>query len=247
MPSTLYSQIPKHLAVIMDGNGRWANRNGLPRIEGHKAGVNGVRALLEAADEVGIPYLTLYAFSVENWKRPKEEVEALMALLQDFILREGQRLIEKETRLIPIGDIQSMPQEVRMLLEDLTQKTSSFTERTVGLALNYGSRSEVIHAAKLWHKDVEAGVADPASLGWEQFSQYLYTKDFPDPDLIIRTSGTCRLSNFLMLQGAYAELYFSEVCWPDFSKEELHRALRCFDGCQRRFGQTAEQLLEVTP
>ena len=211
--------IPEHVAIIMDGNGRWAKSRSLERWEGHKKGVDAVRAALEAAGEIGVKYLTLYAFSIENWKRPKKEIDVLMGLMVDAILAETDNLMEKQVRVKAIGNLLDLPEEVYNKLQGLITKTASNTGLTLVLALSYGARWEIL-----------------------DFSSYLTTSGIPDPDLLIRTSGECRLSNFLLWQLAYTELYFLDKFWPDFEKEDLYLAIRNFQKRERRFGLTEEQL-----
>lgn len=226
----------------MDGNGRWAKARGLPRIEGHRRGVENVLAVLDAGAELGIEVLTLYAFSVENWQRPAEEVAALMQLLEYFITAHVDRLIAKETRLRVAGDIAALPEGSRRAVETAMERTGHFTKRTLCLALNYGSRTEVVEAVKAIARDVAAGKVSPDTLDWEKLSARLYTAGLPDPDLIIRTSGETRLSNFLLLQAAYAEMYFTPVPWPEFGPERLAEAVDSFRRRERRFGKTGEQI-----
>ena len=233
---------PRHVAIIMDGNGRWAQARGFSRIEGHRQGGENIRSILEACIDLGIPYLTLYAFSVENWKRPKAEVSALMQLLVRFLKRETRELAEKGIRLRVIGRLQELPARPRRALEQSMERTASGTTGTLVLALNYGSRTEIVDAARAFAAAVARGETDPDTCNWETFRRFLYDPDLPDPDLIIRTSGETRLSNFLMLQGAYSELYFSPVCWPDFDREQLEKAIACYSRRERRYGQTGEQL-----
>ena len=241
MPSTP-SSIPNHVAIIMDGNGRWAKQRGLPRIEGHRRGVDTVRTIIKAGRELGIPYITLYAFSVENWKRPKEEVGALMHLLEFFLKKELSNLIKDKVRILTIGRIQDMPIGVRKQLDKAVEATSKFTKQTVVLALNYGARTEMIDAARAYATSIATGKAKLNDTSWETFSRYLYTADIPDPDLVIRTSGEMRISNFLLLQAAYAEFVFTPVLWPDFSKTDLATAVATYAKRERRFGQTSDQL-----
>ncbi|HVU36781.1 MAG TPA: isoprenyl transferase [Opitutales bacterium] len=238
---------PRHVAIIMDGNGRWARQRGLPRIEGHRQGVENVRRIMSAARELGLPCLTLYAFSAENWRRPAEEVGALMGLLEFFLERCTRELIENEVRLRVIGQISQLPERARRPLESAVARTAHFTERTLVLALNYGSRQETVEAARAYAEAVKAGRENPAELDWPRFARYLDTNGLPDPDLIIRTSGESRLSNFLLLQAAYAEMYFSPVYWPDFSREHLIEAIEAYKQRERRFGQTGEQVRPTAP
>ena len=226
----------------MDGNGRWAKQRGLPRIEGHRRGVEAVRQAIEGARDLGIKYLTLYAFSVENWRRPEEEVGALMGLLEYFLKRETATLIKNEVRLRTIGRTAELPEFVRKELERTIDATAQFTHHTLTLALNYGSRTEVVDAVKAFGEAVAAGRVDPADATWDMFASHLYTADMPDPDLVIRTSGETRVSNFLLLQAAYAEFVFLTSFWPDFTKADLAAAVATYTKRERRFGQTGEQL-----
>ncbi|MFT3781860.1 MAG: isoprenyl transferase [Nibricoccus sp.] len=236
------SKIPTHVAIIMDGNGRWAKQRKLPRIEGHRRGVETVRSIIDAARDHGVKFLTLYAFSVENWKRPEDEVSGLMTLLDFFLKKETKTLIKNKVRLLTIGRTDGMPDAVRKRLEIAIKETSHFTAHTLVLALNYGSRTEVLDAAKAYAKAVASGKQDPKDDAWESFSKHLYTADIPDPDLVIRTSGETRISNFLLMQAAYAEFIFTPVLWPDFTKEEFAAALAEYAKRERRFGLTSEQL-----
>jgi undecaprenyl diphosphate synthase len=236
------SALPVHVAIIMDGNGRWARQRGLPRIEGHRRGVETVRAIIDATRELGVRYLTLYAFSVENWSRPQDEVGALMGLLEYFLKRELKTLVKNRVRLLTIGRTQELPAVVRNQLEAAMKATAKFTDYTLVLALNYGARTEVVDAARAYAAAVAAGKEKLNDSSWGTFSRYLYTADLPDPDLVIRTSGETRVSNFLLLQGAYAEFIFSPVLWPDFTKADLVAACAEFGRRERRYGQTSDQL-----
>jgi undecaprenyl diphosphate synthase len=231
----------------MDGNGRWARERGLPRIEGHRQGVENVRRIMDAAHEIGIPFVTLYAFSAENWRRPAEEVGALMGLLELFLERCTRELIEKGVRLRVIGRPDQLPDRPRACLESAVARTAHFTERTLVLALNYGSRQETTDAVRAYAEAVRAGRENPVELDWSRFAHYLTTDGLPDPDLIIRTSGESRLSNFLLLQAAYAEMYFTPVYWPDFSRAHLVEAIEAYKRRERRFGQTGEQVRPPSP
>jgi len=233
---------PCHVAIIMDGNGRWAKQRGNQRIFGHQNGVSAVRAATEAAAEIGVQYLTLYAFSSENWSRPKSEVDALMGLLVETINSEIDTLLKNDIRLLTIGDIGSLPTKVQEKLRDGINKTSHCKRLTTILALSYGSRIEIIDATKKIIADVSNGTIKPDDLSPELFSNYLNTANIPDPALMIRTSGEIRLSNFLLWQLAYAELYFTPVLWPDFSKDEFFKAIIEYQKRERRFGKTSEQL-----
>jgi undecaprenyl diphosphate synthase len=236
------SRVPQHVAIIMDGNGRWAKQRGNQRIFGHQNGVKAVRAATEAAGEVGVKYLTLYAFSSENWNRPKPEVDALMGLLVDTINSEIETLIKNDIKLLTIGDISSLPKSVQEKLQDGINKTKDCKTLTAILALSYGSRFEIVEAVKKIVTDSKSGKIDENNLSPETFSSYLNTSNIPDPALMIRTSGEIRLSNFLLWQLAYAELYFTPVLWPDFSKDEFFKAIIEYQKRERRFGKTSEQL-----
>ena len=236
------SKIPQHVAIIMDGNGRWAKQHGLPRIEGHRKGTQAVKNSLEAARDFGVKNITLFAFSVENWNRPKEEVNSLMHLLEHFLIEQEGQLVKRGVRLRVLGRSSELPVKIQERLYKVEQATQEFDEFTVGLALNYGSRTEVVDAVKAIARAAKEGKLDLNELDYNVFRQYLYTNDMSDPDLIIRTSGECRLSNFLLLQSAYSEIYFSDVLWPDFDQAEFSAALKAYASRERRFGKTAEQL-----
>ena len=239
---TAPAKIPNHVAIIMDGNGRWAKQRGLPRIEGHRRGVEAVRTVIDATRALGIRYLTLYAFSAENWQRPPDEVSALMSLLEFFLRRETRVLIKNRIRLHTIGHTAELPAGPRKELAHALAATRQFTDWNLVLALNYGSRTEVADAACAFAAAVAAGRERPDDASWATFSRYLYTADIPDPDLLIRTSGETRVSNFLLMQCAYAEMIFSPVLWPDFSPAELAAAVEEYQRRERRFGLTGEQL-----
>lgn len=226
----------------MDGNGRWANERGLPRIEGHRRGADAVKRALKAAQENGVKIITLYAFSVENWNRPKDEVDALMQLLDRFLQEQLTELVKRKIRLRVVGRYQELPEHICERLSHVEAATAEFTDYTLALALNYGARTEVVDAARAIAQAAQAGKINPDELNYEQFAQHLYTKDLPDPDLVIRTSGEARLSNFLLLQAAYAEIYFTPVLWPDFDEKQFKLALTDYAARERRYGQTAEQL-----
>jgi len=230
--------LPNHIAVIMDGNGRWAGLRGLPRSKGHLAGVDAVRELIRESRKLGIPYVTVYAFSRENWQRPKGEVGFLFELFLRFIRQELPELMEQDIRLSFIGEKGDLPLAVRQALEHAVRKTAGNRSLVFTLAISYAGREEILQAAR---KALGAGLR-PEELTEERFRSLLYAPDLPDPDLIIRTSGEERLSNFLLFQSAYAELYFSPVLWPDFNAGELRKALACYAGRTRRFGKTDEQL-----
>ncbi len=226
----------------MDGNGRWANKHNLPRIEGHRRGIKAVKRILKAVRENDIPYLTLYAFSVENWNRPKEEIDALMNLLNDFLTDQLKELLRHKVRLRVIGRHQELPRHIQERLNEAEAKTAQFTRHTLALALNYGSRTEIIDAIKAVTRAVQDGEVDLNRFDYESLRPFLYTGEIPDPDLIIRTSGESRLSNFLMLQSAYSEIYFSPVLWPDFNEKTFQTALNEFGSRERRYGKTTDQL-----
>jgi len=234
--------VPQHVAIIMDGNGRWAKKNGKARVFGHKSGVKSVRSVTEGAAEAGIKYLTLYAFSTENWNRPKAEVMALMQLLVTTISGETKTLNKNNIRLAAIGDLASLPGNCQSELEKAIKNTSSNTGMTMVLALSYSSRWEILNAVKSLLIDVKSGILDATTLNETVFNSYLCTKDIPDPELIIRTSGEHRISNFLLWQAAYSEFYFTDTLWPDFRKENLWDAVSDFQSRERRFGKTSEQL-----
>jgi undecaprenyl diphosphate synthase len=242
MSSSPSGKIPQHVAIIMDGNGRWAKQRGLPRLEGHRRGVETVRTVVDAAREIGIRYITLYAFSVENWKRPAEEVSGLMGLLDYFLKRELNNLIKNRVRLLTIGRTTELPANVRRELDRVIEATKDFTEWTLVLALNYGSRTEVADAARDYAAAVQAGREKLADSSWENFSRYLYTAAIPEPDLLIRTSGEQRVSNFLLLQCAYSEMVFTPVAWPDFGQADLQAAVDEYSRRERRYGLTTEQI-----
>lgn len=226
----------------MDGNGRWAKERGLPRIEGHRRGVENVRTVLRTACELEIPYITLYAFSVENWRRPPDEISALMGLLELFLRKNLKDLLDNEIRLQVIGRPEALPERVQKQLKKALEATKHFTRYNLNVALNYGSRTEVVDAVAAYAKDAQTGKVNPDELDYETFNQYLYTANTPDPDLLIRTSGESRISNFLLLQCAYSEMYFTPVYWPDFGRGEMIKAIETYRNRERRFGKTGEQI-----
>jgi undecaprenyl diphosphate synthase len=236
------SKIPAHVAVIMDGNGRWAELHGNDRIFGHKQGVEAVRSTVEGAGEAGIDYLTLYAFSTENWNRPKEEVDALMSLLVTAIVQETDNLNKQNVKLLAIGDLQSLPLDAQKKLEEAIGRTAENTGLTLILALSYSGRWEIINAVKRISNDIKKGKIDESRIDDNLFVNYLSTAGIPDPELLIRTSGEYRVSNFLLWQIAYTELYFTQKLWPDFRKEDLFEAINDFQRRERRFGKTSEQI-----
>jgi len=234
--------VPAHVAIIMDGNGRWARQRGLPRIEGHRRGVEAVRTATFAARDLGVKMLTLYAFSVENWNRPQDEVGALMGLLEYYLKKELETFIRDRVQLRTIGRTDELPAGVQKLLRTTIEETKRFTDYTLVLALNYGARTEIVDAARAYATAVAAGREKLNDSSWDSFSRYLYTAGMPDPDLIIRTSGESRISNFLLMQGAYAEFVFTPVLWPDFTKADLAAAIAEFNKRERRYGRTSEQV-----
>lgn len=236
-------KLPKHVAIIMDGNGRWALKHGLDRVGGHHKGVDSVRDIAEAAADLGIEYLTLYTFSTENWSRPKDEVDALMTLFVETIVKELDTLNKNNIRLNAIGDIKSLPAENYNMLVDTMEKTSENSRMTLTLAMCYSSRWEIIDALKKITTDIELNKLSSEDISEQIFENYLATKDIPDPELLIRTSGELRISNYLLWQIAYSELYFTEVLWPDFRQEELYKAIVDYQDRERRFGLTSEQLI----
>jgi len=229
-------EVPRHVAVIMDGNGRWARNQGLARITGHEKGADAVRATLEGCSEAGVQYLTLYAFSTENWKRPKSETSALMGLLERFLNKEHDQLVEREIRLKTIGTITDLPASTQKELRRAVRDTAKNRRLTLILALSYSSRMEIVEAARSLAAEVSAGRLTPDQIDEATFARHLATAEYPDPDLLIRTSGEQRLSNFLLWQLSYTELYITPKLWPDFSKDDLHDALREYGRRQRRFG-----------
>ncbi len=237
------SKLPKHIAIIMDGNGRWAQEQGQDRLFGHYQGVISVRKVVEAASEIGIQYLTLYAFSTENWERPEQEVTGLMTLFVDTIAKEVPDLHKNNIKLRFIGNLGLLPPHARAALDDATAQTAQNTGLTLVVALSYSSRWELVEAAKNIASQVKAGSLSMDHITETTLSEALTTSDFPDPELMIRTSGEFRISNFLLYQLAYAELYFTETRWPDFRKEDLIKAILDFQSRERRFGKTSNQLL----
>ncbi len=234
-PEALAS-LPRHVAVIMDGNGRWAKERGLPRIEGHRQGAESARTIIRAAGELGINYLTLYAFSVENWNRPKDEVDALMKYLVHYLKSETSELNKNNVRLEVIGQIYRLPENVQEHLRKSIQTLSRNNGLTLIMALSYGGRTEIVEAVRAIAGKVKQGKLDPADITEQVFSQHLYTRSWPDPDLLIRTSGEMRLSNFLLWQISYAELVITPTLWPDFRKPQFHEALEEYARRHRRFG-----------
>lgn len=236
------SKLPAHIAIIMDGNGRWAKERGQERVYGHYEGVVSVREIVNACGEIGIKYLTLYAFSAENWNRPKAEVDALMELLVNTIRKEIEELRKNNVKLHIIGDFASLPEICQKELSEAKEITAMNTGLNLVLALSYSSRQEIVMAARKIAESVAAGKLKPEDINESMFKTYLYTAGFPDPELMIRTSGEHRISNYLLYQLAYAELYFTNVHWPDFRKQNLYEALLNYEQRERRFGKTSEQI-----
>ena len=234
--------IPKHIAIIMDGNGRWAKQRALPRAAGHREGVNSVRDIVEACGELGVKCLTLYTFSTENWKRPTQEVSTLMRLLVKALRDETDRLYRNNVRLTAIGDLGSLPAGVQRELNEAFEKTTRNTGLNLNLALSYSGRREIVETARKIASDVAAGKLSADDIDESLFSRYLSTGSMPDPDLLIRTSGELRISNFLLYQSAYTEIYFSRVFWPDFRRRQLYEAISDFQKRERRFGLVSEQV-----
>ena len=231
------NRLPRHVAIIMDGNGRWAKKRGLPRTAGHAAGAENFRTIATYCKDIGIEYLTVYAFSTENWKRPAAEVASIMGLLEQYLLESIEKMERDEITLHFFGDLTPLSPKLRQLCERTRDISTRYEGRLhVNVCLNYGGRDEILRAARAFAADCAAGRAAPESLDEAAFSGYLYSAGVPDPDLVVRPSGELRLSNFLLWQSAYAELYYTDVLWPDFSKEELNRALAAYQGRSRRFG-----------
>lgn len=240
------SRVPQHIAIIMDGNGRWAKQRGLERSEGHKAGLDALHTVLEAAGEVGVKYVTVYTFSTENWNRPQQEVDAIMDLVTYGVRMETPNLIERGARMLTIGDLSRLPQASRESLEYCKKATAHCDKVTLVLALNYSSRWELTEMAKELARKAAKGEIDPVEIDAETISSHLTTADFPDPDLLIRTGGEQRISNYLLWQISYSELYFCDTFWPDFGADDLYKAIVEFQNRERRFGRTSAQVQEET-
>ncbi len=238
-PQQLYEVTPKHIAIIMDGNGRWAQDRGLPRIAGHRQGAEAVRRSVEACRELGVSYLTLFAFSSENWKRPAAEVDDLMGLLRLYLRREISGLAKNDVRLKIIGDRNKLSEDIRALITEGETRTRQNAGLTLTIAISYGAQAEIVNAARLIAAAHKRGEIDLDEIDEGLFSRFLYTESMPDPDLVIRTSGEQRLSNFMLWQSAYAELLFMDVYWPDFDKQALIKAIDSFNTRERRFGATS--------
>lgn len=234
-------RLPRHVAIIMDGNGRWAQRRGLTRIEGHRRGKDSVRAVVETARELGIPFLSVFAFSTENWQRPTREVNALMSLLSRYLRTEIKRLMKNEVRVRAIGDLSRLPEAVRRELDHVVDVTRNNAKLVVGLCVSYGGREDILQAARRLAEQARAGTLDPARIDQQAFADALSTTGMPDPDLLIRTSGEMRVSNFFLWQLAYTELYVTDTLWPDFREQAFIDALVHYQQRERRFGLTGEQ------
>jgi len=235
-------KLPQHVAIIMDGNGRWAKRRGLTRIVGHQKGIESVKDVVKMSRELGIKWLTLYAFSEENWKRPRYEIKALMNLLTRYLTTESKEMLDNGIRLLSIGQTEKLPPEVQKTLWQTIEKTAHNKEMNLTLALSYGGRQEIVWAVKNMLKDVEKATLNVKQITEERLSHYLYTSNVPDPDLLIRTSGEYRISNFLLWQIAYTEIFISPILWPDFHRERYMEALLDYQKRERRFGSTGEQI-----
>ena len=231
-----FDRLPRHVAIIMDGNGRWAKKRGLPRTAGHAAGAETFRNIATYCKEIGLDYLTVYAFSTENWKRPEDEVSAIMGLLKKYLLEAVGQMERDRVKMEFFGDLSPLTPELRELCERTREISRHYEGCQVNICLNYGGRDELVRAAMAYAQDCLEGKADPNHLTQEQFGSYLFSRGVPDPDLVIRPSGELRLSNFLPWQSAYSEFYFTDVLWPDFSKDELLRAIAAYQGRNRRFG-----------
>ena len=234
--------LPQHIAIIMDGNGRWAAQRGLPRIAGHKEGLGALQDVMDIGYELNIPYLTIYAFSQENWNRPEAEIRMLMALLEQYLSKERQRFHERQVRFLPIGRLEQLPSAVRALVSEVAEETSKYATRTLAVALSYGGRAEIIDAVQQLALEVQMGSISPDQINEALFEQYLTTWGLPDPDLLIRTSGEARISNFLPWQIAYTEIYFTRTLWPDFRRSETLLALLDYQKRERRFGRVTQSV-----
>jgi undecaprenyl diphosphate synthase len=239
-----YQRLPCHIGIIMDGNGRWAKLRGMDRSRGHRAGSRAVRRTVKTCRRLGISNLTLFAFSEQNWGRPDCEVQALMNLLGEFIASEWQEIMDRDIRVVRLGELRRVPREVSRPLQDLIAATRNNRSMTLALALSYGAREEILRATRNLARRISSGRIAPGELNPELFSRFLYTKGMPDPDLIIRTGGEMRISNFLLWQSAYAEFHFSKKLWPDFAAKDLLDAIAEFQKRRRRFGLTDEQVEE---
>ncbi|HEY5657624.1 MAG TPA: isoprenyl transferase [Myxococcota bacterium] len=239
--------MPRHVAIIMDGNGRWAERRGLSRMEGHREGLESVRAVVRAAGDLGVEYLTLYAFSLENWNRPQAEVTELMRLLEQYLDVELEEVMKNDIAVRTIGRLDRLPPSVRKRVLDGLERTRDNRSMTLVFALSYGGRAEIVDAARRLLRDAEVGKIDPERLDEKTFAAYLYDPEIPDPDLLIRTGAESRISNFLLWQIAYSEIYMTEIMWPDFREDDFRRAICDYQGRERRFGLTSEQIRGANP
>ncbi|MDO8643675.1 MAG: isoprenyl transferase [bacterium] len=237
-----FKNLPQHLAIIMDGNGRWAKERALPRIEGHREGTETADKIVMACSELGIRYLTLYTFSMENWSRPRDEIKALMNLLIEFLVSRREKLVKNQIRFETIGDLTRLPEEIQRELAISKEVTCSFNKMVLTLALSYSARDEIVRAVNVLLKEKGSGHLKDDFISSETFSSYLDTDGMPDPDLLIRTSGEMRISNFLLWQSAYTELFFTETLWPDFGRDELYKIIETYQNRERRFGMTSEQV-----
>lgn len=233
------NNLPGHIVIIMDGNGRWATKKKLDRISGHREGMKAASSVVKAAKNLGIKYITLYAFSVQNWQRPKHEVHALMELLNNYLIKEGKQLVEKDIRLRAIGRLSDLPSPTLDTLNEIIERTKNCTSMTLTLALSYGGREEILDAVK---KIIESGDVEIKDINETVFERYLYSSDLPEPDLLIRTSGEMRLSNFMLWQLAYTEIYVTKTLWPNFRRRHLVKAIMDYQKRERRFGLTGEQV-----
>jgi len=245
MDRLIREKLPHHIAIIMDGNGRWAKKRNLERIIGHQNGIESAKEIVRFCREVGIKILTLYAFSIENWRRPKKEIQALMNLLKIYLQRESDELLKNNIRLMVIGNIKDLPVPVVKVLKEVMDKSKSCDGMILNLALSYGGRGEIIQAIRRIIEEVRQSTLTEEDITEDTFSNYLFTRGLPDPDLLIRTSGEMRLSNFLLWQMAYTEIYVTEILWPDFKREDMVRALVDYQNRERRFGLTSEQLIKM--
>ncbi len=236
------SKLPKHVAIIMDGNGRWANRQGKKRVYGHHAGVETVRQIVEASAQLNIKFLSLYTFSTENWNRPKEEVDALMNLLVETLNEQADELIKQNIKLNVVGDLTMLPKKTFTTLQIVLKKTAQNSGMTLNIALNYGGRDEIVKMTRLIAKKVKNNIILPESIDENKINLHLYSHNLPDVDFMIRTGGEKRISNFLLWKLAYAELYFTDILWPDFNKQHYYEALADYQNRERRFGKTSEQI-----
>jgi undecaprenyl diphosphate synthase len=244
MVDLIPEKLPKHVAIIMDGNGRWAKQRALNRVRGHEEGAESVREILRATRQIGIPWLTLYAFSEENWKRPRYEIGALMRLLKRFLKAELNEMMENGIKFQAIGRIYKLPRDVQEVLQETVKKTSPNGETVLTLALSYGGRQEMMDAMRAIAQNIEKGDVTSRDITEELIAENLYTAGMPDPDLLIRTSGECRVSNFFLWQMAYTEIYMTPTLWPDFRREEYFKALEEYERRERRFGATGDQVAE---